>query len=76
VMAALISVASVTASALDCGLSFQFPLMIGFRAISRAVPVRGTPKIQVGAKAAAELARARKERAVNFIVAMIRVYDK
>jgi hypothetical protein len=74
VIAALIAVASVTASSLVCGLSFQFPLMMGFRAISRAVSVRGTPK--VGAKAAAELARARKERAANFMVAMVRVYDK
>ncbi len=67
VTAAAISVARVTASSRVCGLSFQFPLMMGVRAISKESDIRGaTPK--VGANAPAEPTRERKESAVNFIV--------
>jgi hypothetical protein len=65
-MEAAISAARDTASSRVCGLSFQFPLIKGFRAISRDVE-REKPKL-AGANAEAEPTRARKERALNFMV--------
>jgi hypothetical protein len=71
VTAALISVASCTASALVDGLSFQFPEMKGLRAISKT-KVLGTAgnllARKAGAKAAAEAKQNDSVRVANFII--------
>ena len=66
------SVASVTASSLVCGLSFQLPLMNGFLDAWRATVEDDVDDWRIGgAKADADPARARRERAWrNFMVAL------
>lgn len=63
--ASAIPEARAIASSFVCGLSFQFPLMNGLRAISNA-KVRGA--LVAGAKALAAPTRERREMVLNFIV--------
>ena len=75
-MEAAISVARVTASSLLWGFNFQFPLIKGLRAMSRADPAdRETPN--EGAKAEVDPTREKRDNAAaNFMISLWKIGQK
>ena len=73
--------AKSTASDLDCGLSFQFPVMKGFLANSSVVVVLDsnkllrTPNCLLTNASVVSVSDKRKRAAENFIVQLLRSYE-